>query len=62
MAEGGEGRRRCRREEVRAVVRAAEEPRPVLWAEVRGVGKDVKGEGEGEEVVVEGVVAVVGWE
>lgn len=54
---GGEGRRKWRREEVRAVVRAAEEPRPVLLAEVRGVGKDVKG-----EVVLVVVGEEVGWE
>lgn len=39
--EGVEGRRKRRSEEVRAVVRAAEEPRPVLWAPEIGVGKDV---------------------
>jgi hypothetical protein len=39
-------------------VRAAEEPRPVLWAPERGVGKDVNWE-VGEEVEEE---EVVGWE
>ena len=54
--EEGGGRRCVRSEDVKAVVRAAEEPRPVLWAPERGVGKDVKG-------VVEGVVVEeVGWE
>ena len=53
------GRRRCRSEVVRAVVRAAEEPRPVLWAEERGVGKDVKGEEEMLVVVVEGEEVLV---
>jgi len=47
------GTKEVRREEVRAVVRAAEEPRPVLWAAERRTEKFWKGDGVLEVVVEE---------
>jgi hypothetical protein len=55
---GGVGMKEVRRAVVRAVVRAAEEPRPVLWAAERRTEKFWKGDG----VVVVEAEREEGWE